>query len=179
MKSMLTDSDYFAIGSLHVKIHACEVFLKSALDFGLSSKTHGSSTAQKLTLGQLIAALKKKVEVHQALKDLLSRFLQSRNDFAHNISKIPGVDFGTEQGVNNLRGFLESLDEDTDVVLNVFAAVMYRWQKLNFPDFESEPEAKQILDKTFALHGPNLDQYFSIRSEVLEPKKNSNKKKKR
>ncbi len=179
MPSTLADSDFFAIGSLHVKIHACETFIKSVLENAFPGKTPGVTAGQKMTLGQLISALKKKVEVHQALKDLLARFLQSRNDFAHNISNIQGVNFRTDVGVKNLRVFLESLDHDADVVLDVFAAVLYRWQKTNHPNFEAEAEAEEILERSYVHHGPVLDQYFSVRAETQPITKPVKKKKKR
>lgn len=179
MTNAFGDSDYFAIGSLHVKIHACEIFIKSVLEYAFPGKAAGVTPSQKLTLGQLISALKKKVEVHQALKQVLARFLQSRNDFAHNITEIQGVDFETEQGVKNLRDFLDALDHDADVVLGVFTAVLYRWQKTNHPDFDVGAQAEEVLERSYARHGPVLDHYFSVLAEAQPGTKTVKKKKKK
>ena len=56
----------------------------------------------KATLGQLLNALRKRVDLHPTFDDQLDRFLQNRNIIAHRLHDVPGgFDLHSDEGRGN------------------------------------------------------------------------------
>ncbi|MEZ1440095.1 hypothetical protein QVM41_27960 [Pseudomonas shirazica] len=82
----------------------------------------------KATLGQLLKALRERVELHPTFDDTLHRFLQHRNIIAHRLHDVPGgFDLHSDEGRGRLKAFLLQYMEDGHTVSMVFLGVLREW----------------------------------------------------
>jgi hypothetical protein len=111
----------------------------------------------KRTLGYFLKELHKRADIHPNFDDTLSRFLESRNKFAHSLSDIPGWDLQTEDGRATAARFLMELAQTGGRVMSVFVALTKRWTK------EAKihvPSQHEIIDEIAKVFGPLVDEIF-------------------
>lgn len=96
---------YSAIGLALTHAQSTEALLKMVTTFVIPNKSHTwdsyqtlSATEKKKTLGYFIGLVKSRTKLYPKLEDMLSEFLQARNDFVHNPSIIPGWNLQTVDG---------------------------------------------------------------------------------
>lgn len=81
------------------------------------------------TMGYFLSELRKRVSVHESFDTVLRDFLKNRNDFIHDLSRVPHWDFHTAETATEAKRFVLSLIQQTETVLKVFAALVLAWQE--------------------------------------------------
>jgi len=124
----------------------------------------------KATLGQLLNALRKRVDLHPTFDDKLDRFLQYRNVIAHRLHDVPGgLDLHSDEGRGRLKAFLLQYMDDGQTVSMVLLGVLREWAKQEGISIPSEHHlSQQMQDHLDANVVPNLDAL--IRSKELGSK---------
>lgn len=105
----------------------------------------------KDTLGQLLKALRKRVELHPTFDDQLDRFLQYRNVIAHRLCDVPGgLDLHSDEGRGRLKAFLLQYMDDGHIVSMVLLGVLRAWARqegINLPgDYHLSERMRNHLD---------------------------------
>lgn len=81
------------------------------------------------TLGYFLSELRKRVSVHESFDALLKDFLKNRNDFIHDLSRVPTWDIETPETAIEAKQFVFKLIQQTEEVLKVFSGVVLAWQE--------------------------------------------------
>ncbi|MFP3743054.1 hypothetical protein SB816_08335 [Achromobacter sp. SIMBA_011] len=82
----------------------------------------------KATLGQLLKALRQRVDLPPTFGDQLDRFLQCRNVITHRLHDVPGgLDLHSDEGRGRLKAFLLQYMDDGQRVSMVFLGVLRKW----------------------------------------------------
>jgi hypothetical protein len=81
------------------------------------------------TLGYFLSELRKRVSVHESFDALLKGFLKNRNDFIHDLSRVPTWDIETPETAIEAKQFVFKLIQQTEEVLKVFSGVVLAWQE--------------------------------------------------
>jgi hypothetical protein len=76
---------------------------------------------QKSPLGHFLGELRKRVVVDPDFDDTLKQFLEDRNTFVHDLTRIPGYNLGTEEGLQAGIDFIIKLTAQAEHVRNVFS----------------------------------------------------------
>ena len=154
------------IGSALLLVQTVEHILRLTMTFvfqktsplTLESIEAQKEVERKKTLGYFVAELKKRVDVHPRLEEVLSKFLTMRNTFVHNLSDGPGWDTDGESCTESIK-FVNELIHLSETILKVFAGVIRSWQeqaKFDVPvpenEFFKEVDAKYmpLVDTMFA-----------------------------
>lgn len=126
----------------------------------------------KATLGQLLKALRKRVDLHPTFDDKLDRFLQYRNVIAHRLHDVPGgFDLHSDEGRGRLKAFLLQYMEDGHTVSMVLLGVLREWASQEGIDVPNEHHlSQQMKDHLDANVVPNLDVLIRSKELVLKPK---------
>jgi hypothetical protein len=121
----------------------------------------------KATLGQLLNALRKRVDLHPTFADQLDRFLQCRNVIAHRLHDVPGgFDLHSDEGRGRLKAFLLQYMDDGQSVSMVLLGVLREWARQEDIALPSEQHLSQRMqDHLDANVVPNLE--VLIRSKEL------------
>ena len=81
------------------------------------------------TMGYFLSELRKRVSVHESFDAVLRDFLRNRNNFIHDLSKVPHWDFYTAETSIEAKRFVFALIQQTEKVLKVFAGLILAWQE--------------------------------------------------
>lgn len=113
----------------------------------------------KATLGTLLKALRKRVDVHPTFDDKLERFLQCRNIIVHRLHDVPGgYDMHSDAGRGRLKDFLLQYMEDGHIVSMVLLGILREWASQEGIDIPNEqhlsPRMEDHLDANVV---PNLE----------------------
>jgi hypothetical protein len=76
------------------------------------------------TLGQLLVELRKRINVNPEFDDVLKSFLQDRNTFIHNLSKVPHFSLESDEGMKAGLDFISKLTQRAEHVRNVLAGLV-------------------------------------------------------
>ncbi|MEY2893102.1 MAG: hypothetical protein RJA98_3010 [Pseudomonadota bacterium] len=119
----------------------------------------------KATLGQLLKALRKLVELHPTFDDQLDRFLKHRNVIAHRLHDVPGgLDWHSDEGRMRLKTFLIQFMEDGHNLAMVFLRVLREWAHQVGIDLPGEHHLSQQMLYYLANVGPTLGDLISAKS---------------
>ncbi|WP_439125907.1 MAG: hypothetical protein ACNJA3_28785 (plasmid) [Pseudomonas rhizophila] len=113
----------------------------------------------KATLGTLLKALRKRVDVHPTFDDKLERFLQCRNIIVHRLHDVPGgYDLHSDEGRGRLKAFLLQYMEDGHIVSMVLLGILREWASQEGIDIPNEHHLSQRMkDHLDANVVPNLE----------------------
>ena len=81
------------------------------------------------TIGYFLSELRKRVSVHESFDSVLRDFLKNRNDFIHDLSRVPKWDFHTGETSIEAKRFVFALIQQTETVLKVFSGLILAWQE--------------------------------------------------
>lgn len=81
------------------------------------------------TLGYFLAELRKRVDIDTQFDLLLIDFLKNRNDFIHDLSRVPDWGFENSQGALTSKEFVSRLIRQTESVTKVFSGLVRAWQE--------------------------------------------------
>ena len=76
------------------------------------------------TLGYFLSELRKRADIHDGFDALLEEFLKNRNDFVHDLSRVPGWQLGSLEQTAKAKQFVHHLIEQSDAVLKVFLVLL-------------------------------------------------------
>lgn len=106
---------------------------------------------RKKTLGFFIKKIQKTTSLAPPLENLLSDYLNNRNDFIHNHNQISGWDLDTEEGIEIAKKFTVNLWRQAHKINEIFAALVTKWQEQTgiYPleQHEGEEYIKEIDEK--------------------------------
>ena len=103
------------------------------------------------TLGYFLSQLRKRTNVHESFDALLKDFLKNRNDFIHDLSRVPGWDF-TADGIET-RKFVHKLIWQTEKVMKIFSALIMAWQEqlamaeADLPTMNGSPMSRRTISR--------------------------------
>lgn len=115
--------------------------------------------ASKRTLGQVLAKMRKHVEIEERFALQLSEFVEKRNVFAHHLQDLPGWTLRTDAGIATANAFLGRLLSLNEVVIKVFSGLARAWARENprCPQFSDQFEAgrrfETVIDQIFSKKG--------------------------
>lgn len=116
---------------------------------------------RKKALGYFIVRVKERAKLFPAFEELLSSFLQNRNDFIHNQHKILGWDLSTADGVTVARNFLVSLLRQAHTVNEIFASLVTRWQEQAEIYAPATPDQSAYFEDIENQYGAFIDTIFA------------------
>ncbi len=113
----------------------------------------------KATLGQLLKALRQRVDLHSTFEDKLSRFLQYRNVIAHRLHDVPGgLDLHSDEGRGRLKAYLLQYMDDGQSVSMVLLGVLREWARQEDIVLANEHHLSQRMrEQLDTIVTPNLD----------------------
>ncbi|WP_409027675.1 hypothetical protein OX462_02390 [Janthinobacterium sp. SUN098] len=126
----------------------------------------------KATLGQLLKALRQRLDLHPTFDGQLDRFLHSRNVIAHRLDDVPGgFDLHSDEGRGRLKAFLLQYMDDGQNVSMVLLGVLREWARQEGIDLPSEHHMSQrmqnLLDSNIV---PNLEELIGSKERSEHPK---------
>ena len=92
-------------------------------------------TERNKTLGYFLAELRKRADIHDGFDLLLRDFLKNRNDFIHDLSRVPDWGLGSPAQTEKAKQFIHQLIQQSERVLKVFLGLVGAWQdQIGIPD---------------------------------------------
>src|SRR5947207_15392683 len=99
-------------------IRLCMTFvLQKTSSLTLESLLGQEDSERTKTLGYFLAQLRKRTDLDAEFDALLTDFLRNRNDFIHDLSRIPGWVEGSSERIAIRRQFVHGLIRQSDTVL--------------------------------------------------------------
>jgi len=133
--------------------------LQKQAPFTLEALQEQEKAERTKTLGYFLAELRMRADIHDGFDALLEEFLQNRNDFIHDLSRVPGWGLDSPEQTAKAKRFIDQLIQQSEAVQKVFFGLISAWQeqvgmpKLALPNHEwfAEIEAvyKPLADKIF------------------------------
>lgn len=125
----------------------------------------------KATLGQLLNALRKRVDLHPTFDEQLDRFLQHRNVIAHRLRDVPGgLDLHSDEGRGRLKDFLLQYMDDGHTVSMVLLGVFREWARQEGIELPNEHHLSQRMHDHLDINVvPNLEVLISSKERGAEP----------
>jgi hypothetical protein len=114
------------------------------------------------TLGYFLTEVRKRVDLDDDFDALLKAFLKNRNDFVHDLSRVPGWKLGSPEETAKARAFVHHLLEQADMVQKVFLGLMSAW--LEQTGMKVPLPSHPLFDEIDAVYKPLVDQIFSNKS---------------
>ncbi|MCZ7563808.1 MAG: hypothetical protein M5U08_08340 [Burkholderiales bacterium] len=110
-------------------------------------------------LGYFVAELRKRADLQDGFDALLKDFLKNRNDFIHDLSRVPGWELGSEEQTEKAKRFVHGLIHQSDRVLKVFLGLVSAWQEqVGVPD--TSFSTHEWLSEIERIYKPLADQVF-------------------
>lgn len=121
----------------------------------------------KATLGQLLKALRKRVDLHPTFDDQLDRFLQNRNVISHRLHDVPGgLDLHSDEGRGRLKAFLLQYIDDGKDVSMVLLGALQEWTQQVGIDLPGDHHLSQRMQDHLDLNVvPNLEILIRSKSQ--------------
>lgn len=95
----------------------------------LDSLQQQEEAERSKTIGYFLSELRKRASVHESVDVLLKDFLKNRNDFVHDLSRVPTWSLRTAEEATLSRQFVHQLIRQTEQVLKVFIGLVAAWQE--------------------------------------------------
>ena len=116
---------------------------------------------RKKALGYFIGKIRDRASLFPNFEELLSEFLNKRNDFVHNQDKIPGWDLSTPEGVVVARTFVISLLHQAHIINEIFAALLCKWQEQTGIYPPQSGESNEYINSIEERYGVYVDILFT------------------
>lgn len=87
-------------------------------------------------MGYFINELRKRADIDPSFDANFSEFLDMRNDFIHDLDRVPGFTFSSKEGLIVAAKYINKLMELTDNVTKILIALGRAWQKQNGIKFD-------------------------------------------
>jgi hypothetical protein len=86
---------------------------------------------RKITIGQMLVKMRKKIQIHETFDERLSEFLECRNLLVHRIDEVHGWSLNDESGLAYARQFLARVFDLSRIVLRIFGGLARAWSLEN------------------------------------------------
>lgn len=111
------------------------------------------------TLGYFLSELRQRADIHDGFDALLEEFLKNRNDFVHDLSRVPGWQLGSREQTAKARKFVHQLIEQSDAIVKVFLGLISAWEaQVGMPKHSTPSDA--FFDEIETVYKPLVDQIF-------------------
>jgi len=110
------------------------------------------------TLGYFLAELRKRAVVDATFDSLLKDFLKNRNDFIHDLSRVPEWGFTSPSEVVASKAFVYRLINQSEKVTKVFSGLIRAWQEQ--AGFDSPVPEHEFFDDIDRSYKPFVDHIF-------------------
>lgn len=111
------------------------------------------------TLGYFLSELRKRADLDDGFEVLLKDFLKNRNDFIHDLSRVPDWELGSAEQTAKAKQFVHRLIQQSEAVLKVFFGLVSAWQEqVGIP--ESALPQHAWFAEIEAVYKPLADQVF-------------------
>ena len=138
-------------------IRLCMTYVLQRQPLTLESLQAQEASERTKTLGYFLAELRKRADVHDGFDELLKSFLNNRNDFIHDLSRVVTGGTTSPEGVDAATKFVHNLMNQTDKVTKVFTGLVLAWQvEADFPP----PPRHEWFDDVDATYRPLVDSIF-------------------
>lgn len=156
------------IGATLVLSQTAERMLKLVLELAIPGVTtvtidtmlREQNATAKHTLGQLIGRLKTRADLDENFEILLERFLEHRNTLAHDLSRIPGFNTTSEDGIKAGEAFVSVLGGEASEVMQILGNLMYEWQL----QFDRKAEVPEDILRAIAKYRGTANSTFFAKS---------------
>ena len=147
-----------AIGGTLIIVQMAERMVKFCMTYVvqmtplLSLEALEKQTAQEArkTLGYFLSELRKRASLEEQLDGRFTEFLQLRNQFAHGLYTVEGLDFKTPDGLTVATDYIGRVAGLAVYVQNVFMGLARAWQEqTGMQDDFAENEYFQEIDQTY------------------------------
>jgi hypothetical protein len=114
------------------------------------------------TLGYFLSELRKRASLEEEFDENLRQFLELRNQFAHRLHSVEGLNFNTAEGIAVAEAYIGRVAGLAEYVLKVFTGLVRAWQEevglqVSFP----QDEYFQEIDR---IYNPAADWLFSAKA---------------
>jgi hypothetical protein len=117
-----------------------------------------TSEEARKTLGYFLSELRKRAILEEGFDERLKEFLELRNQFAHRLDTVVGLDFGTFDGLAVAEAYIGRVAGVAVYVQNVFIGLARSWQEqIGMHDDFGENEFFQEIDQRYK---PVVSQLF-------------------
>jgi len=106
----------------HIAFCMTYIFPKGKILVILDNMAALEAEDRRKTTGQLISALRQRVQVDSSFDDTLSSFIENRNRFVHRLTDDPKFDLYKPDGRRKIMKFLNEFNSQMEVVAKVFMA---------------------------------------------------------
>lgn len=141
-------------------IRLCMTFVfqkNSPLTFDLLQEQKDAERTK--TIGYFLTELRKRVSVDESFDALLKEFLKNRNDFIHDLSRVPNWDFDSSDKPTEALRFIHKLIQQTESVLKAFTGLVMAWQEQSGIT-DTAPPAHEWFDEVAQTYKPLADHLF-------------------
>ena len=116
------------------------VVLPKQAPITLDSLQQQEDSERSKTIGYFLCELRKRASIDEDFDLLLVSFLKNRNDFVHDLSRVPAWGLRTTEQTESALQFVHMLLRQADEVLKVFAGLLLAWQERNGMSMPMVPE---------------------------------------
>lgn len=97
---------------------------------------------RKKPLGYFLTALRERATINNDIDQLLTRYLDNRNSFVHNLKDVDGWSLKTEEGCMAANRFLSSLLSESKEVRLIFLGLLQAWKIQSGIETTEEEDAR-------------------------------------
>lgn len=146
------------VGAVLMSIQNVEKSLRFLLTFviqkgvtlNLASLEAQTEAERKKTIGWFLSQLRGRVDIHPAVNERFSAFLTLRNQFAHDLSSVPGWSTESAEGLKSANDFLTEVHAHTIWIYFWLSGITRSWAVQN--DMETDIDDDPVIhfiDQTF------------------------------
>lgn len=122
------------------------VVLPKQASITLDSLQQQEESERRKTIGYFLSELRGRANIDEGFDLLLTDFLKNRNDFVHDLSRVPAWGLRTPEQSAAALQFVHMLIRQTDGVLKVFAGLVLAWQEQNAMSTPRMPDHEWFSD---------------------------------
>lgn len=157
-----------AMGIALVSLQAAEKIIRLTMTFVLPKSEEltidllkeQEEAERTKTFGYFLSQLRKRANIHESFDGFLKDFLANRNDFIHDLSRVPSWDFAADG--TEARKFVHKLIWQTEKVMKIFSALIMAWQE-QIGMVEAPPPAHEWFSDAERTYKPLIDELFNLR----------------
>jgi len=146
------------------------VFQKNSSPLTIDILKNQEQSERKKTIGFFLKELRKHVSIHESFDKLLVDFLNNRNDFIHDLSRVQNFDLYSSDNAQEAKQFLYTLFGQTDKVVKVFSGLIMSWQEQCMPN-SIQFTQKKLSENTELFS--EIETYKQLVDHLFMPKRDN------
>ena len=161
-------SVYSAIGVAVVSLQALERTLRVCTTYvlqdgeglDLAKLERMKAEDRRKTLGQFVTRLKQRASLHPSFEELVNSVVDDRNALVHDMSRIPGWNLNTEEGIRLATEFVMRLLNRAHALNEVLTALGRDWARQIGMEIKTTPEAEAYYQEIDSRYGDIVGRMF-------------------